>query len=184
MNYIIIFLKQNNKKQEELLIDFLKGFLGNINVIRNNKNLIINYATEVSDLSEIANVIINDFYIDITLLELKTNSNEYLDQMINLYDNLEMKSIYYLNEKSIMNLSSKCNNEVIKKEILKEYYNDVEMLKIIKVYLESDLNTTAAANLLYIHRNTLINKIDKFINITNYDIRKFKDASIIYQLIK
>lgn len=184
MKYIIFFLKKQNLKQTDILIDFLKGLLGNITLTKTNETLVVNYDyNEEIDFDEISKMIINDFYLDITLLEVETNNVEYLDLLIDMYNKLENKSISYLNVKLLMRKASKCNNEIIKKEILKEYYNDSEMLNIIKIFLENDLNTTASANILYLHRNTLINKIDRFISITNYDIRKFKEAYIIYQLI-
>lgn len=182
MNYIIIFFNDKNLKTD-ILIDFLKGLLGSINITTNVNNLIINYSyQEELNLNEIANMIINDLYLDVTLVDINTNSLDYLNEIIRLYYKLD-KKYHYLNEKQILSLNTKINNEEVKKQILKEYYNDSEMLHIVKIFLENDLNLSTTASKLYLHRNTLTNKIDKFIKITNYDIKKFIDANIIYQLI-
>lgn len=184
MNYIVICFKQE-KVKSDILIDFLKGLLGNVCCSNISNNLIVSYQLEEDiNFKEIANMIVDDFYLDITLLDINSSNIDYVNSMIELYNKIENKSYIYLNDKDIITKSSKLNNDNIKKEILKEFYYDSEMLNIIKVFLENDLNISSTSTLLYLHRNTLTNKIDKFIKITNYDIRKFKDSYIIYKLIK
>ncbi len=182
MNYIVLFIKDKNKSN--ILIDFLKGLLGPINILEEDNNIIIKYHQNNEIIFEdITKIIVNDFYINLTLLEVNSENIEYVYYLINLYNNLE-ETYNYLNDKELITISSKCTNELVKKEILKEYYNNKEMLNLIKVFFESNLNTTITAKKLYLHRNTVINKIDKFINTTNYNIKVFKNAYIIYQLIK
>ena len=55
---------------------------------------------------------------------------------------------------------------------------DEEMLKTIEVFFDCGLNLSEAAKELYIHRNTLIYRLDKIQRITSYDIRKFNNAMI------
>ena len=74
-------------------------------------------------------------------------------------------------------------SNIIVKNILKEYYEDYQMKEVIKTYLDCNMNISQAANKLYMHRNTVMNKIDKFITNTGYDIKKFKNAFIIYHII-
>lgn len=185
MNYLIIFFKEKNEKQKLLILDFLRGLLGSSLKCLDKEEFVISYEqTEEIDFNEIANVLVNDFSTNLTLVEVNTQEESYLDVLINLYYSLDFHNTsYYFNEKSLLILSSKINNDLIKRSILKKYVNDLEMLNIIKVFLECDLNTSVAANKLYLHRNTLINKIEKFINITGYDVKKFTEASIIYKLL-
>ena len=42
-----------------------------------------------------------------------------------------------------------------------------------------DLNLSEASKELYIHRNTLIYRLDKIQKYTNYDIREFNDAVLL-----
>lgn len=67
--------------------------------------------------------------------------------------------------------------------VLKNYANDTEMKNIINKFFEADLNVSKASKMLYLHRNTLIYKLDRFYEITGYDIRKFNDACFIKQLL-
>ena len=53
-----------------------------------------------------------------------------------------------------------------------------EMIKTIDVFLKSGLNITEASKELYIHRNTLIYRLDKIQKYTGYDLRSFNDAMI------
>src|SRR5690554_966838 len=71
----------------------------------------------------------------------------------------------------------------LKKYVLKSYINDNEMLNVIKTYFKTNLNTTLAAKKCYMHRNTFINKIDKFIEVTQFNIRNYNEAFIVYLLI-
>ena len=61
-----------------------------------------------------------------------------------------------------------------------EFFNflDDEIISTIDVFFQCNLNITDASQKLYIHRNTLIYRLDKILRITGYDIRKFNDAMI------
>lgn len=58
---------------------------------------------------------------------------------------------------------------------------DGEMIKTIEIFFKNDLNITDSARALYIHRNTLIYRLDKIQKLTGLDIRKFNDA-VIFKL--
>ena len=74
-------------------------------------------------------------------------------------------------------------SEKLTKTILQEYKNDIELLETIKVYLESNLNVSLAAKKLYMHRNSLQYRIDKFIEKTGIDIKHFQGAMTTYLAI-
>lgn len=62
-------------------------------------------------------------------------------------------------------------------------HDDKELLKTVKVFFESNLNTTLAAKKLFMHRNSLQYRIDKFIEKTGIDIKQFPKAAAMYLLI-
>ncbi|MTI68192.1 MAG: hypothetical protein FH753_16550 [Firmicutes bacterium] len=74
----------------------------------------------------------------------------------------------------------------IPKEKLIDIYNslvkksfdnlDNSEIKTAMKFIENDLNLSLAARKLYIHRNTLIYRIEKIEKLTRFDLRKFKDA--------
>lgn len=55
---------------------------------------------------------------------------------------------------------------------------DDDMIKTIDVFFKLDLNLSEASKELYVHRNTLIYRLDKIQKYTGYDIRKFNDAAL------
>ena len=54
-------------------------------------------------------------------------------------------------------------------------FND-EMLHTIEMFFAKDLNLSDTARQLYIHRNTLVYRLDKVQRQTGLDLRKFDDA--------
>ncbi|MBH0228690.1 PucR family transcriptional regulator [Halobacillus yeomjeoni] len=57
---------------------------------------------------------------------------------------------------------------------------DKDLLHTIKVFLESGSNATLASKQLYMHRNSLQYRVDKFIERTGIDIKRFDQAIITY----
>ena len=52
-----------------------------------------------------------------------------------------------------------------------------ELVETIYSFLKNNLNVTDTANDLYLHRNTLIYRLNKIHQVTNLDIRNFEDAN-------
>lgn len=74
-------------------------------------------------------------------------------------------------------------NYDIRKSIMQRFNDgfskfDKDLIRTVEVFFELDLNLSEAAKKLYVHRNTLIYRLDKIAKYTKYDIRKFKDAVI------
>lgn len=55
---------------------------------------------------------------------------------------------------------------------------DSEIINTIEEFLNNGLNISEASRKLYIHRNTLIYRLDKIYKDTGYDIRDFKQAAV------
>lgn len=69
------------------------------------------------------------------------------------------------------------------KMFIKEIFNgkslddfDEETLSTINKFFENNLNVSETSRQLYIHRNTLVYRLDKLQKITNLDLRVFEDA--------
>lgn len=62
-----------------------------------------------------------------------------------------------------------------------------EMLQTIDMFFRKDLNLSDTARQLFIHRNTLVYRLDKVLRLTGLDLRHFDDAvtfKILYELNK
>jgi hypothetical protein len=60
------------------------------------------------------------------------------------------------------------------------FNEETEMYSTIKVFLENNLNASLTAKKLYIHRNTLQYRIDKFIDKTGIQLKDFYGAFTVF----
>lgn len=71
-----------------------------------------------------------------------------------------------------------------------ELFSDDEMMNTAEEFLSSSLNVSETSRNLYMHRNTLMYRLDKIEKATGLNIRKFSDAvsfrvlTILYTLLK
>lgn len=81
-------------------------------------------------------------------------------------------------EKIVFNISSEVKLELLTK--FKEKFNlfDSELINTIEEFINCGLNISDAARRLYVHRNTLIYRLDKITKETGFDIRNFKEATV------
>ncbi len=93
--------------------------------------------------------------------------------------------VYGYGNNKIDNLISSFNDEQI--EYLKSNYdlnnlNEDDILTI-NTFISCDLNIAQASRELFLHRNTLIYRLDRIYRITNLDVRKFDDALVLRILL-
>ncbi len=55
---------------------------------------------------------------------------------------------------------------------------------VLQAMADCDLNVSKAASLLYMHRNTLLYKIDKLVELRQFDLRKFNDLYLLIKIMK
>ncbi len=67
--------------------------------------------------------------------------------------------------------------------ILQEFAADDGLLDTIKMFMHCNLNVSLTAKELYMHRNSLQYRLDKFIDKTGIDVRQFHQALTVYLAI-
>ena len=60
---------------------------------------------------------------------------------------------------------------------------DSDLIEVARSYMDANLNTSMAAKAIYMHRNTFMNKLERFILTTGLNIKEFKYAVLAYVLI-
>ncbi|WP_347861250.1 helix-turn-helix domain-containing protein [Salimicrobium sp. PL1-032A] len=70
--------------------------------------------------------------------------------------------------------------DLLSSYILKEARKDKDLLNTVKAFLEHGANTSATAKELYMHRNSLQYRIDKFSEMTGMDIKDFQTGVLVY----
>lgn len=73
-------------------------------------------------------------------------------------------------------------HELAYTDTLKKVLNE-EMLSTVLTFFENNLNLSEAARKLYIHRNTLIYRLEKIQRLTGLDLRNFDDAILLRIII-
>lgn len=75
-------------------------------------------------------------------------------------------------------------------EHFKEVFEDEDMLTTAEAFLQSSLNVSETSRNLYMHRNTLLYRLDKIEKATGLNVRQFSDAvsfrvlTVLYKLLK
>lgn len=120
--------------------------------------------------------------VSFTIEEVK-NSYKEAKAAMSLGKKYLLKQEIYNYEDMIFEKAVSGINQKIKVEYLIEFKDkfdifDEETLNTIEEFMKCNLNISDAAKSLYIHRNTLIYRLDKIFKDTGYDIRNFKEATI------
>ncbi|SES69240.1 PucR C-terminal helix-turn-helix domain-containing protein [Oceanobacillus limi] len=80
----------------------------------------------------------------------------------------------------LIDQTSTSTKQDISSIVLKGFADDQELIQTIEVFLESNLNISVAAKKLYMHRNSLQYRLDKFNENTGIDVRDFHQALPVY----
>lgn len=146
---------------------------------------------EFISFNEIIDILISDLYSKVRFFVGPYLSS--LEQVKNYYDRIieqadvalsysENNVVSYL--ESIPYFIIEQIQPELKEELLnvtlKEFQDDGEFIRMVEVLLKNDLNISVAAKKLYLHRNSLLYRVEKFAEKTGLDIRKFHDALIVY----
>ncbi|HET7580985.1 MAG TPA: helix-turn-helix domain-containing protein [Bacillales bacterium] len=98
-------------------------------------------------------------------------------------EHLHAKGVFYHNEQVPFLLLNACpeakRNELLD-VLLQNVEDDNELLYSIYQYLESGMNVTTAAKKLFVHRNSLQYRVDKFVEKTGLDVKSFPQAVTVY----
>ena len=194
-----------NSKTEESVFDIIKKFFGDKNkdyVISINEDEIaivkeVEKATTTSQLEDFARSIIDtlmsEHYIQssigigTTVKTIKDLSYSFKEAQVALeaskvfdseklivsYDNLGIARLVYQLPVTLCKIFLK---EVFKNGSIESL--DQETLFTIQRFFENNLNISETARKLFIHRNTLVYRLDKIKRLTALDLREFDDAIV------
>ena len=201
-NRVVIIIKTYDVKDSSYLEMIKNIFAENkkdyITEIDQNSIIIIkNIGKNKSyrEVEKIANVLIDMFNTEI-MVKAKVSYGTIVDDLKNISKSykeakisMEVGDIFY-NEKNIIAYNTLGIGRLIYQlpknlckmfidEIFKEdFYNtfDEETITTIYKFFENNLNISETARKLYIHRNTLVYRLEKIEKATGLDVRLFDDA--------
>ena len=73
--------------------------------------------------------------------------------------------------------------KIIKQNVLSKIINQPLVIDLINSFFINNLNVSQTAKLLYMHRNSLINKLEQIEKQTSLNIQNFTDAYVMKTLI-
>jgi DNA-binding PucR family transcriptional regulator len=141
------------------------------------------------ELIDLRNAIASDFYTDsfffignsFTLSESIKDRFEWESRSFPLARNhLKNKGVYQFFELFPYLLLREVTEDT--KERVQQLIQDYseEELQTIKTFIENGLNLSLTAKKLFMHRNSLQYRVDKFIEKTGIDIKSFHGAVVVY----
>ena len=105
-------------------------------------------------------------------------------KMFSIIEKYREKDYSYMNITDVILSTNTMNINTIREILLCEELKDYNFITLVREMLKNDLNVSKAANDLYMHRNTLNNKLDTIEFNTSISLRNFKGALSLYELLK
>ncbi|MDE6240953.1 MAG: helix-turn-helix domain-containing protein [Anaeroplasmataceae bacterium] len=177
--YIILKTEQENFSY---IIDVFRLLIGNTAQVEENRNFI---KIKCQDIGEIE--------IEATIESLESD----LNALISSYQTTSLKPSkeIALVEKAFLEMSyghyqfKSFLYQVKEKGAALDFFQFIVegsgvTEDIILAMADCDLNVSKASNLLYMHRNTLLYKIDRLISLSDFDLKSFNDLYLLVQLLR
>lgn len=188
MKFLYFKTKNIIKDKISTILEIISEAIDIIKYHNDLNSLTIFYTYSSVSIDELANIMVSELYEDISIYESLTYKDEKkLEEALkivkDIFNETYVKDNYVNNKILLMVLRNKAD-ERIKKLVLNNYYNDQDMRYTIKTFLEDNQNVTIAAESLYLHRNTLNQRLTKFEEATSFNVKKFIDGYLIYNIIK
>ena len=186
--YIIIESKQNHKIDDDVITLFSE-IITCSKIIKNGHQALMYFEHEVDvSFEDVIVNVISDTLSDVRVyvshaLFTEDERDEDVRLIKELLEGISFVKYFYLDDKVLVKHFMYHLTDQMKKLFLRKFYQDHVMIDTLKAYLDSNLNMVSAAKKLYIHRNTLIQRLDKFHQVTGFDLRVFGDALLVYHLI-
>ena len=192
-NFYLIHQKNINKG---ILNEILKTLYEDINIINYKGNFILN--TKKVDLinKDTPQIIETESYEKTYIIDLgEIKSKDEFDIKLDLtkklkkYISIENSDRKYFNifDLALYNIVELCGADIIYKNLFD--YNLIDKVDSLVLetgiaFIENGFNISKTSNNIYLHRNTLIYRLEKIKDILGMDIRNFNEACIYYIIVK
>ena len=179
-----VMLVKNNFSDSSVFIDMFRSLFKSLRVeeVKNYLALFYNYDND-EDILNILNAYETELlegihaYLSIDLPDARIKKE--IELVLPLFDELPL-GIYTFKE--VLLKTKQISN---KKEILSYILEGTGVNEnFIKEFAENDLNVSQASKSMFIHRNTLIYKLNKVKSTSGFDLSCFIDAYILYSLVE
>ncbi|MCK9235857.1 MAG: helix-turn-helix domain-containing protein [Acholeplasmataceae bacterium] len=186
--FILIESKTPIEKNEAVLVSLFSEFIIELEYESSDHHLILYYDYELDiDLEAVIINLASDTLEDYRLYEsyhypTRTKRKDALTFIQVKLKEIPFLERVYFNDALFVQTFIPNLDRTFKKMFLRKYANDALMKETILTYLSQNQNVTAAAKALYVHRNTLTQRLEKFADETGFDVRSFMNGLYVYHL--
>ncbi|EJT5924208.1 hypothetical protein C0L85_10960 [Clostridium perfringens] len=189
--YIINVYLASNLQEGLELVNECYGNKNIVSILKEDNIVIIGALEDVDDhVNSIKDSIDSNLYVKCYISYMKLNNiNEIKEayeinmSKINLAIKYDLDEVIYGERDLLFETLVDSIDEDLKMKMYEDFglgfsKLDREMIKTIETFFKCGLNISDASKELYVHRNTLIYRLDKIQKCTSYDIRNFNEAVI------
>lgn len=186
--WFFIITSIEDATQEENIINLYNSYLYNsTSIVYKNKIISFYQKKEKMYFQEIIDSLSEDLGTRIKIFEgfrISLKNNLDFLKIFSIIEKYQEKEYSYMNIADIILSTNTININTIKEILLREELKDYNFISLVREMFKNDLNVSKAANDLYMHRNTLNNKLDTIEFNTSISLRNFKGALSLYELLK
>lgn len=95
-----------------------------------------------------------------------------------IFQKKEIRDLFKVKKLIGQNFDSDDYRELLQIPILKKIFCNQEMTRSVDAFLNGNLNLAVSSHNAFIHRNTLIYRINKIKQTIGLDLKKFEDAAL------
>ncbi|MDV2582259.1 PucR family transcriptional regulator [Alkalibacillus haloalkaliphilus] len=197
----VVALYVQSTFEQSLLENTLEDVLGKklIFIWQNNNLAIVLEPLEIDEaplqFHEVIDILSNDLEVKLSIFQTETDQAiELLPKLYNWTIQVADKLLKSAHQRvltqsealmpTMIESLNEDDRDFFVKAVLNDAINDLDLLKTIQTTIEHQVNISVVAKQLYMHRNTVQKRIEKFYELTGLDVRQFEDALKAYVCIK
>ncbi|HEY8395748.1 MAG TPA: helix-turn-helix domain-containing protein [Bacilli bacterium] len=191
-NYRFLLINFDDSEYVDTVFDFLKDLFPDAFSMKEGDDYFLFYFHEPEiSLKDLFASIGDDFSVSLKVYvsgRINTKHPEHFRILYQAYKEfLESAPYQYMTNAELIieiikNDFKRLKN--IKPAVLNRISEDTQMEKLILSMFENDLNVKRTAESIFMHRNTVIYKLEYIKQETGLNLQKFTDAACIYWLLK
>lgn len=191
-DYAFFLIRLEDEQSESTVFSFLEELIPEAIPLKIDSDYALFYFTDIdSDFKDMFLSVSDDFAINLKVYASGRISASRPENFHTLYHNVKK---LLLNKPFRFASNADLISEVLRTDVrkmkelkvavLNRINDDSQMEKLILAMFNNNLNVTQTAKDVYMHRNTIINKLEYIRRETGLNLQNFKDATCLYWLFK
>ena len=178
-----VLLVRNDFDDPEILLEMFKSLFKNMKSEERDGYIAIYFSYDNNEdiihvLNALETELVGNIHAYISLDRAEEKLDKEIDIAINLMNQLPV-GVYSFKEALLKVKNIENKQEILNFIIAGTGVNEMFILE----FAENDLNVSQASKSMFIHRNTMIYKLNKLKANSQFDLTNFKDAYILYSLL-